>query len=58
MLTNRAWDTTVTEPRGSRRRLVAALHGESSPRGRLPVTIPTAKGAGTVLYPYGHGMSW
>lgn len=103
VLTNKAWDTTVTDPRGTQRRLVAALlgtgkpvvvvavrdpydlaylpgvttylatysytraamdalvralHGELSPRGRLPVTIPTAEGAGTVLYPYGHGMSW
>ncbi|MFG1888679.1 glycoside hydrolase family 3 protein [Micromonospora sp. NPDC049051] len=103
VLTNKAWDTTVTDPRGTQQRLVAALlatgrpvvvvavrdpydvaylpgvstylatysytraamdalvralHGELSPRGRLPVTIPTADGSGTVLYPYGHGTSW
>ncbi|MFG1779974.1 glycoside hydrolase family 3 protein [Micromonospora sp. NPDC049048] len=103
VLTNKAWDTTVTDPRGTQQRLVAALlatgrpvvvvavrdpydvaylpgvstylatysytraamnalvralHGELSPRGRLPVTIPTADGSGTVLHPYGHGTSW
>ncbi|MEU6076960.1 glycoside hydrolase family 3 protein [Micromonospora sp. NPDC047074] len=101
VLVNKAWDTTVTDPRGSQQRLVAALlrtgrpvvvvavrdpydiahlpgvttylatysytraamdalvralHGELSPGGRLPVTIPTA--AGAVLYPYGHGLTW
>lgn len=103
VLVNKAWDTTVTDPRATQQRLVAALvatgkpvvvvavrdpydiahlpgvttylatysytraamdalvralHGELSPRGRLPVTIPTAEGAGTVLYPYGHGLTW
>ncbi|TYC05550.1 glycoside hydrolase family 3 protein [Micromonospora sp. WP24] len=102
VLVNKAWDTTVTDPRGSQQRLVAALlatgrpvivvavrdpydvaylpgvdtylatysytraamdalvralHGELSPRGRLPVTIPTADGS-SVLHPYGHGLSW
>lgn len=103
VLTNKAWDTAVTDPRGTQQRLVAALlgagrpvvvvavrdpydiaylpgvstylatysytraamdalvralHGELSPRGRLPVTIATADGSGTVLHPYGHGTSW
>ncbi|WBB67659.1 glycoside hydrolase family 3 protein [Micromonospora sp. WMMD812] len=103
VLVNKAWDTLVTDPRGTQRRLVAALlatgkpvivvavrdpydiaylpgvttylatysytraamdalvralHGELSPTGRLPVTIPTAEGAGSVLYPYGHGLTW
>ncbi|WP_446210216.1 glycoside hydrolase family 3 protein [Micromonospora sp. IBSANI012] len=103
VLVNKAWDTTITDPRATQQRLVAALlatgkpvvvvavrdpydiahlpgvttylatysytraamdalvralHGELSPRGRLPVTIPTAEGAGTVLYPYGHGLTW
>ncbi|SCF12345.1 beta-N-acetylhexosaminidase [Micromonospora coriariae] len=103
VLVNKAWDTTVTDPRATQQRLVAALlatgkpvvvvavrdpydiaylpgvttylatysytraamdalvralHGELSPSGRLPVTIPTAEGTGSVLYPYGHGLSW
>ncbi|MGQ5262587.1 glycoside hydrolase family 3 protein [Micromonospora sp. ZYX-F-536] len=103
VLVNKAWDTTVTDPRATQQRLVAALlgtgkpvvvvavrdpydiaylpgvttylatysytraamdalvralHGELSPSGRLPVTIPTADGSGSVLYPYGHGLSW
>ncbi|SCF24858.1 beta-N-acetylhexosaminidase [Micromonospora echinospora] len=103
VLVNKAWDDVVTDPRGTQRRLVAALvgtgkpvvvaavrdpydiaylpgvttylttysytvaamdalvralHGELSPSGRLPVTIPTAEGAGTALYPYGHGLTW
>ncbi|MFI7519687.1 glycoside hydrolase family 3 protein [Micromonospora globbae] len=101
VLVNKAWDTTVTDPRGSQQRLVAALlatgrpvvvvavrdpydiahlpgvrtylatysytraamdtlvralHGELSPRGRLPVAIPAADGG--VPYPYGHGLTW
>jgi len=58
VLTNKAWDTTVTEQRGTQRRLVAALLATGKPVVGLPVTIPTAEGAGTVLYPYGHSMSW
>lgn len=103
VLVNKAWDTRVTDPRASQRRLVAALlatgkpvivvavrdpydiaylpgvqtylatysytqaamdtlvralHGELSPRGRLPVTIPTADDPEETLYPYGHGLSW
>jgi beta-N-acetylhexosaminidase len=38
--------------------LVRALHGELSPRGRLPVTIPTADDPDTPLFPYGHGLTW
>ena len=39
------------------RALARVLCGEVGPRGRLPVEIPTADGAG-VLYPYGHGLTW
>ncbi|WP_346533328.1 glycoside hydrolase family 3 protein [Micromonospora sp. DPT] len=49
---------TYSYTRAAMDALVRALHGELSPRGRLPVTIPTAEGAGTVLYPYGHGLTW
>ncbi|MEH1168457.1 glycoside hydrolase family 3 protein [Micromonospora sp. CPCC 205539] len=49
---------TYSYTRAAMDALVRALHGELSPSGRLPVTIPTAEGAGTVLYPYGHGLSW
>ncbi|MET8832549.1 glycoside hydrolase family 3 protein [Micromonospora sp. NPDC004540] len=103
VLVNKAWDTTVTDPRASQQRLVAALlstgkpvvvvavrdpydiaylpgvttylatysytqaamdalvralHGELSPHGRLPVTIPAADGGDAELYPYGHGLTW
>ncbi|WP_433351905.1 glycoside hydrolase family 3 protein [Micromonospora saelicesensis] len=49
---------TYSYTRAAMDALVRALHGELSPSGRLPVTIPTAEGAGSVLYPYGHGLSW
>ncbi|MFC8617148.1 glycoside hydrolase family 3 protein [Micromonospora purpureochromogenes] len=49
---------TYSYTRAAMDALVRALHGELSPRGRLPVTIPTAEGTGTVLYPYGHGLTW
>ncbi|WP_169982361.1 MULTISPECIES: glycoside hydrolase family 3 protein [unclassified Microbispora] len=32
------------------------LFGETDPKGKLPVTIPSADGS--VLYPYGHGLSY
>lgn len=38
--------------------LARVLTGERSPRGRLPVTIPVLGDPRTVLYPYGHGLSW
>ncbi|HZM79995.1 MAG TPA: glycoside hydrolase family 3 protein [Candidatus Limnocylindrales bacterium] len=37
--------------------LVRVMFGEINPAGRLPVTIPTADGSGT-LYPFGHGLSY
>lgn len=33
------------------------LLGEVSPRGRLPVDIPSADDPDTVLYPFGHGLT-
>ncbi|MDO3705154.1 glycoside hydrolase family 3 N-terminal domain-containing protein [Micromonospora sp. C28SCA-DRY-2] len=47
---------TYSYTRAAMDALVRALHGELSPRGRLPVTIPTADGG--LLYPYGHGLTW
>ncbi len=37
--------------------LVRVIFGELEPTGRLPVTIPRAKGK-QVLYPYGHGLEY
>ncbi|MEV1332145.1 glycoside hydrolase family 3 protein [Micromonospora costi] len=48
---------TYSYTRAAMDTLVRALHGELSPRGRLPVTIPRADGTG-VLHPYGHGLTW
>jgi beta-N-acetylhexosaminidase len=38
--------------------LAKVITGEVSPRGRLPVAVPAAGSPSTVLYPYGHGLSW
>jgi beta-N-acetylhexosaminidase len=38
--------------------LARVLVGERSPRGRLPVTIPAADDPATVLFPYGHRVTW
>ena len=38
--------------------LAKVITGERSPRGRLPVAVPSAGDPSTVLYPYGHGLSW
>ena len=37
--------------------LAKVLYGELAPAGKLPVDIPVA-GAPTVLYPFGHGLTW
>lgn len=34
------------------------ITGEGAPTGKLPVDIPVAGDPGTVLYPFGHGLSW
>jgi beta-N-acetylhexosaminidase len=34
------------------------LFGELTPRGRLPVAIPSATDPDATLYAYGHGLSW
>ncbi|MFA1550122.1 glycoside hydrolase family 3 protein [Actinomadura chokoriensis] len=39
------------------RSAAGVLFGELEPRGRLPVTIPVRDEPGTVLYPFGHGLS-
>lgn len=38
--------------------LARVLFGERSPSGRLPVSIPSWQHPDTVLYPYGHGLTW
>ncbi|GII25903.1 glycoside hydrolase family 3 protein [Planosporangium mesophilum] len=38
--------------------LTRVLLGEVSPTGRLPITIPAAESPSTVLYPFGHGLSY
>jgi len=49
---------TYSYTRAAMDALVRALHGELSPRGRLPVTIPVADDPDTPLFPYGHGLTW
>ncbi|PXY31202.1 glycoside hydrolase family 3 protein [Prauserella muralis] len=38
--------------------LARVLLGEIPPRGALPVNVPAGDDAGTVLYPFGHGLTW
>jgi beta-N-acetylhexosaminidase len=38
--------------------LARVLFGEVNPTGKLPVSIPAANDPDTVLYPYGHGLSY
>ncbi|WP_245976304.1 glycoside hydrolase family 3 protein [Amycolatopsis palatopharyngis] len=38
--------------------LAKVLLGEIAPQGKLPVDIPSGTGPGTVLYPFGHGLTW
>jgi beta-N-acetylhexosaminidase len=101
--TMKAWDTTVTDPRGGQQKLVKQLlatgkpvivvatrdpydiayftdaptylatysyspvaiqsavrviRGEVRPTGKLPVDIPVAGNPATVLYPFGHGLTF
>lgn len=34
------------------------IFGEVPPKGRLPVPIPDADDPASILYPYGHGLTW
>ncbi|GAA5020304.1 glycoside hydrolase family 3 protein [Terrabacter aeriphilus] len=101
--TMKAWDTSVTDPKGGQQKLVKALlasgtpvvvvsvrdpydiayftdaptyvatysyspvaieaaarilTGASSPTATLPVDIPAAGDPGTILYPFGHGLTY
>ena len=101
--TMKAWDTSVTDPRGGQQKLVKQLlatgkpvivvatrdpydiayvddastylatysyspvaieavarviTGDVSPTGKLPVDIPAANDPATVLYPFGHGLTY
>jgi len=38
--------------------LARVLFGEVSPKGKLPVSIPSAEDPDTTLYPLGHGLTW
>jgi len=38
--------------------LAKVLLGETKPQGKLPVDIPTGDDPATVLFPFGHGLSW
>ncbi|WP_216217040.1 glycoside hydrolase family 3 protein [Amycolatopsis aidingensis] len=38
--------------------LAKVLRGTTAPQGKLPVDIPSGTDPGTVLYPFGHGLSW
>jgi beta-N-acetylhexosaminidase len=42
----------------SLRALAKTLFGEVNPSGRLPVDIPAAGDPGTVMYPFGHGLTY
>jgi beta-N-acetylhexosaminidase len=38
--------------------VVRVITGQVSPSGALPVDIPVAGDPGTVLYPFGHGLTY
>ncbi|WP_199431589.1 glycoside hydrolase family 3 protein [Qaidamihabitans albus] len=38
--------------------LAKVLFGETRPQGKLPVDVPAGDDPGTVLYPFGHGLTW
>ncbi|WP_091672068.1 glycoside hydrolase family 3 protein [Amycolatopsis marina] len=38
--------------------LAKVIRGEVAPQGKLPVGIPAGADPGTVLYPFGHGLTW
>ncbi len=38
--------------------LTKVLYGESAPQGKLPVDIPRGDAPGTILYPFGTGLTW
>jgi beta-N-acetylhexosaminidase len=57
--TRRTWALLLTCFAGvSLRALPKTLFGEVAPQGRLPVEIPGAGDPGTILFPFGHGLTY
>ncbi|TDD68815.1 glycoside hydrolase family 3 protein [Actinomadura rubrisoli] len=54
----RTYLATYSATAESLRAAAKALFGEIDPRGRLPVAIPARDRPGTLLYPFGHGLSY
>nr|WP_232285463.1 glycoside hydrolase family 3 protein [Saccharomonospora marina] len=52
------WVATYDWRAVSMRSLAKLLLGDRSPTGRLPVSVPQGQNPDTVLYPYGHGLTW
>lgn len=52
------WVTTYDWRAVSMRSLAKVLRGERAPSGKLPVDVPHGQDPDTVLYPYGHGLTW
>ncbi len=52
------WVATYSWRAASMESLAKVLYGEISPRGKLPVDVPTGEDADTILYPFGTGLTW
>ncbi|MCP2257984.1 beta-N-acetylhexosaminidase (EC:3.2.1.52) [Streptoalloteichus tenebrarius] len=54
----RTWLVTYSYGSPAMESLAKVLFGESSPRGKLPVTVPEPGRPDTPRFPFGHGLSW
>ncbi|WP_073480282.1 glycoside hydrolase family 3 protein [Streptoalloteichus hindustanus] len=54
----RTWLTTYSHSQAAMESLTKVLFGETSPRGKLPVTVPVPGKPDTARFPFGHGLSW
>ncbi|MGQ0841574.1 MAG: glycoside hydrolase family 3 protein [Actinokineospora sp.] len=52
------WVATYSWRAVSMESLAKILLGEVSPRGKLPVDVPSGSDPSTILYPFDHGLTW
>ena len=54
----KTWLNTYSFSAGSMESIAKVVLGELSPKGKLPVSVPSAADPTVVRFPFGHGLTW